>query len=151
MEGIGRYLRGRRWLASTVRATMSYTENWKSPQHYDGEVNRKSYTLYGALGNTDVQNKHDPESTPKNQYENCPLAYCHCSGPGGTVCGQPITCGRLSEHFKDAHGIKDTARRVIIPCPWIDCTQQVSRHNFLRHIREFHLKHNRSSNDHSAS
>lgn len=140
-------------MESVVRATMSYPENCNSPRHYVGRVNPKSYTLDGALGDA-PQNKHDissPESTHTNSYVNCPLAHCQCSGPGGMVCGQLITCGRASEHFKDAHGIRDIPRSANILCAWIDCNQPMLRHNFIRHIREFHLKHKRNSNDHSAS
>lgn len=143
LEGMRRYLRGRRWLGSIVRATMSYFENCNSLQHYDGGINPISYTLGEALGTTDDQNK-------RNQYENCPPLRCQCLGPNDIVCEQVVTCYSAPEHFRAVHGIKDAARNVPIHCRWVDCNQQVLRHNFLRHVRETHLKHNRN-NGHSAS
>ncbi|KAI6117576.1 hypothetical protein EDD16DRAFT_1003914 [Pisolithus croceorrhizus] len=145
------YLRGRRWFGSITRTTMSYSEHFNSPQHHDC-VNFKTYSLSGAVGDA-YQNKHgmlSPEPTHMNTYANCPSTLCLCLGPNGMTCDQYINCGSAPDHFRNAHGIKDTARGVTISCRWIDCNQQLQRHNFVRHIREFHLRHRRDSG-HSAS
>ena len=45
----------------------------------------------------------------------------------------------MPDHFK-AHGISGMERKVIIQCHWDDCQHYVTRHNFVRHIRDIHLR-----------
>lgn len=80
-----------------------------------------------------------------DEYASCPPIRCLCMGPEGRVCLQYINCGVISAHFKDVHGIKDLTRRCLLDCTWRDCGRQVMRHNYVRHIRERHLKHGRKS------
>ncbi|KAH0826196.1 hypothetical protein J3R83DRAFT_5631 [Lanmaoa asiatica] len=58
-------------------------------------------------------------------------------------CGTEITCGSVSKHFGDRHGIKKLGSGTLIRCLWEGCDRQVIRQNFTRHIREPHLGHPR--------
>ncbi|KAL4062452.1 hypothetical protein V8B97DRAFT_238759 [Scleroderma yunnanense] len=49
-----------------------------------------------------------------------------------------ISCKDVPEHFKE-HGIVKMRRGVIIACQWLGCRESVTRHNFVRHIREVHF------------
>ncbi|KIM60430.1 hypothetical protein SCLCIDRAFT_947484 [Scleroderma citrinum Foug A] len=59
------------------------------------------------------------------------------------TCGEIIHCGAVSEHFRDKHGIVDMGRHLSITCMWTNCWKEMSRHNFVRHVREQHLFHSR--------
>ena len=54
-------------------------------------------------------------------------------------CYVPIGLDDVPRHFK-AHGIKGMKRKAIIQCYWDGCGHNVTRHNFVRHIRDIHLR-----------
>ena len=57
-------------------------------------------------------------------------------------CFQIITCDDVSAHMTRTHGFK-MSRNVRIDCPWNGCALTIAGHNFIRHIREVHLGHER--------
>ncbi|KAI6009688.1 hypothetical protein EDC04DRAFT_852208 [Pisolithus marmoratus] len=61
----------------------------------------------------------------------------------GNVCEESITYGTVPEHFRAMHNIKDLPRDFVIFCAWQNCQSKVRRHNFVRHVREKHLGHER--------
>lgn len=54
-------------------------------------------------------------------------------------CYEPIGLDDVPHHFK-AHGIRGMERKAIIQCYWDGCQHDVTRHNFVRHIRDIHLR-----------
>ncbi|KAI6024581.1 hypothetical protein EDC04DRAFT_2723628 [Pisolithus marmoratus] len=80
-----------------------------------------------------------------NDYANCPYTLCLHTLDGGWECLEPITCSIFPGHFKNQHGIRDLGRSVTIHCRWQGCGQMVTRNNFIRHVRELHLRHDRTS------
>lgn len=80
-----------------------------------------------------------------DEYSTCPAIRCLCTGSDGRECLQYINCGVVPAHFKDAHNIKHLTRRRLLDCTWRGCGRRVSRHNYVRHIRERHLEHGRKS------
>ncbi|KAI6110801.1 hypothetical protein EV401DRAFT_1991095 [Pisolithus croceorrhizus] len=91
-----------------------------------------------------------PPSSRVNKYDCCPSIRCLCTGPGGGECLQLINCSVVPDHLKDAHGIINLARGHPLDCTWRDCGCRVTRHNFVRHIRECHLQHNRNATHKNA-
>ena len=58
-------------------------------------------------------------------------------------CHEQITYDDVPVHMKRIHGIGRISRHNRIECAWSGCALSVSRHNFLRHIREAHLGYER--------
>lgn len=78
-----------------------------------------------------------------NRYTCCPWTLCLHTDPEGRECLGLINCGTAPDHFKDTHGISNIAREVELVCVWQGCGCRVKRHNYIRHIREHHLNHDR--------
>lgn len=78
-----------------------------------------------------------------NQNTCCPWTSCLHTDPDGWECLDPIDCGTAPNHFKDKHGIANMGREVELVCAWQGCGCQVTRHNYIRHICGYHLKHDR--------
>ncbi|KAI6036908.1 hypothetical protein BKA83DRAFT_192985 [Pisolithus microcarpus] len=101
-----------------------------------------------ATGLTEAGNRasqaNSPSASQKNNYHNCEPKECLYPGLNGKRCSQEITCAKVSEHFV-IHGITNKHRDEVIPCEWDGCSRGVVRHNFVRHIREKHLGHVRST------
>ncbi|KAI6106719.1 hypothetical protein EDD16DRAFT_1627948 [Pisolithus croceorrhizus] len=86
-----------------------------------------------------------PPSSRVNKYDCCSSIPCLCMGPGGGECSQLINCGGVPDHLRDVHGIINLARGHPLDCTWRDCGCRVTRHNYVRHVRECHLQHNRNA------
>ncbi|KAG6330991.1 hypothetical protein ID866_8098, partial [Astraeus odoratus] len=54
-----------------------------------------------------------------------------------------VTCYGIPGHFASVHGITNMSRQEHILCEWDCCWKLVSRHNWVRHLREKHLQHPR--------
>ncbi|KAI6143981.1 hypothetical protein BKA82DRAFT_1008850 [Pisolithus tinctorius] len=108
------------------------------PEHYNGSIaNSTSHTLSKAPQETPTAEKQ------VNQYTSCPWTFCLYTDPEGRECLEFINCGTAPDHFKDTHGISNIARDVELVCVWQGCGVRVIRHNYIRHIREHHLHHDR--------
>ena len=69
---------------------------------------------------------------------------CQWQGPGDPLpCYVSIEYDDVPDHFKMEHGIKAMKRSMKVRCCWHSCEQNISRHNFSRHIRETHLGYGR--------
>ncbi|KAL4072738.1 hypothetical protein V8B97DRAFT_1958207 [Scleroderma yunnanense] len=103
--------------------------------HQNVPINPPSCSLLGAVGDT--------YTNPQNHI----CSFCRpCRYPSshGELCGEIINCNTVATHFGEWHGIVDLPRNVRIICQWCGCLKQISRHNFVRHVREKHLCHQRS-------
>lgn len=144
------------------------SKNNQTPQHYLGPPTSASFLL-GALGplqpainsteplqpannsieplqptnisTEPLQNAHNPAG--QNQFSHCPPRLC-LYRRGSNECGQSISCNTAPKHFADVHNIKGMARNVPIFCEWRSCGKQVLRNNFIRHVREAHMGHERN-------
>ncbi|KAI6015671.1 hypothetical protein EDC04DRAFT_2751741 [Pisolithus marmoratus] len=85
-----------------------------------------------------------------NLYTRCPRMQCFHLSENGSPCLQVITCATVSEHFA-GHGVKGKCRMDDILCNWAECAQHHKRHNFVRHVREAHLGHQRGSTNHRCA
>jgi len=130
---------------------------------FDGVVEHQ-----GNAGGTHLETMHqhiveslDPSAAtqpprvsrkPKTSYNSCPEQPCQWSHTNGSVCGQPISCSSVPEHFKEVHRIVGIRKDVEVPCLWARCFQgTVRRSNFVRHIRggrDSHLGHKRDGINH---
>ncbi|KAI6111237.1 hypothetical protein F5141DRAFT_1202911 [Pisolithus sp. B1] len=79
----------------------------------------------------------------QSQYTCCPWTFCLYTDPEGWECLEPVDCGTAPGHFKDKHSITNLSRKVELVCMWQGCGCRVIRHNYIRHIREHHLGHDR--------
>ncbi|KAI6044434.1 hypothetical protein EDC04DRAFT_3106200 [Pisolithus marmoratus] len=80
-----------------------------------------------------------------NKYASCPSTPCLWTDGKGRECLEPISCSTVPEHSRDVHSIKDLKRDYPLDCTWRGCGRRVMRHNYVRHVRECHLKHDRVS------
>ncbi|KIK24443.1 hypothetical protein PISMIDRAFT_678310 [Pisolithus microcarpus 441] len=78
-----------------------------------------------------------------NRYACRQWTLCLYKDPEGNECLEQIDCGTVPEHFRNKHGIPEKGREVELVCAWQSCGRRVTRHNYNRHIRECHLKHDR--------
>ncbi|KAF9228715.1 hypothetical protein BS17DRAFT_772395 [Gyrodon lividus] len=86
------------------------------------------------------------KSSPREKYASCPKAPCGSRDVGTSkVCGTKISCGDVSKHFRDVHGIKQKKWNELIPCSWDACGVTVQRKFFVRHIYGVHLGHHRTN------
>lgn len=116
---------------------MSFNSGWV-PEHY---ISSTVNSTYNTLGNAVPQTPTTDRRA--NRYTNCPTTLCLYTNPDGWECLELINCGDASDHFRDVHGIVGLAREVRLVCKWQGCGSGVSRHNYIRHIREYHLRHDR--------
>ncbi|KAI6141544.1 hypothetical protein EDD17DRAFT_1902512, partial [Pisolithus thermaeus] len=79
-----------------------------------------------------------------SQYTCCPWNFCLYTDPQGWECLELINCGSAPDHFKNKHGIINLAREVELICMWQGCGRRIIRHNYIRHVREHHLGHDRA-------
>ncbi|KAI6044425.1 hypothetical protein EDC04DRAFT_2642510 [Pisolithus marmoratus] len=112
-------------------------ENDCMQMHHHGLTSTPS-TLENVARETRTANKH------AGKCADCPYVPCLFATPEGGECLKSISCGGVPDHFRDAHGIKDLEREYRLLCGWQGCGRPLTRHNFVRHIRECHLKHSRS-------
>ncbi|KAL4072450.1 hypothetical protein V8B97DRAFT_2023592 [Scleroderma yunnanense] len=102
--------------------------------HQNIPVNPLSYSLIGAVGDT--------YTNPQNH--SCSFwRLCRHPDSHGGHCAMIISCNTVAAHFRDNHNIVDMSRKDYIVCQWPGCLKQVLRHNFVRHVRERHLCHQR--------
>ncbi|KIK24453.1 hypothetical protein PISMIDRAFT_410144 [Pisolithus microcarpus 441] len=111
-----------------------------STHHVSPVANSTSYTLSEAIQEAPAS---DNQTTTQNQYTCCPWTFCLYTDPEGRECLELINCSTVPDHFKDKHGIANLARGVELVCVWQGCGCRVIRHNYIRHIREHHLRHAR--------
>ncbi|KAI6018809.1 hypothetical protein EDC04DRAFT_2741064 [Pisolithus marmoratus] len=67
---------------------------------------------------------------------------CGWRDDNGRECGTPIRFVHCADHFAAVHDIKDIAWHVKVICRWCSSKahKKVMRKNFLRHLREVHLR-----------
>lgn len=88
------------------------------------------------------------EEVREIQGVNCPLAQCLYPGvQGKRFCLENISSATIPDHFI-SHGIENKSRKEVIHCQWNGCCKKVTRHAFVRHIREVHLGHKRRTSVH---
>ncbi|KAL4065283.1 hypothetical protein J3A83DRAFT_447883 [Scleroderma citrinum] len=111
--------------------------------HYDGPSNCQTSSLHNTFGNTHkiTDQVNQPIDKP-NQATDHPSTNCLWLDTDSMPCLTPINGDDVPEHFK-AHDIKNKKRKSGIACLWNGCRQIVTRHNFVRHIREVHLGYER--------
>ncbi|KAI6017541.1 hypothetical protein BKA83DRAFT_4320912 [Pisolithus microcarpus] len=110
------------------------------PEHYIAPVvSSTSNTLTNATQEAPASGKR------LNQYTCCPWTLCLHTDLQGWECLDLINCGTAPDHFKNQHGITNMSREVELVCVWQGCGCQVTRHNYVRHVREHHLGHDRVS------
>ncbi|KAI6012232.1 hypothetical protein EDC04DRAFT_741338 [Pisolithus marmoratus] len=122
----------------------AYTPTAAKNINHAGRGNEIRYhpsTSYAPAGTQD--------KTDGNECADCPPKKCRYPGPGGNHCLQVITCKDVSEHLI-IHGITNMSRDKMITCHWDGCSADVSRHNFVRHIREKHFQHKRKAAGHGS-
>ncbi|KAL4078790.1 hypothetical protein V8B97DRAFT_1933475 [Scleroderma yunnanense] len=102
--------------------------------HYNGPIHFLSYSLSGAM-----------EDTYTNPRIHTCTFWRPCQHPdsNGGLCGTIINCITVAAHFRDGHGLVDLRRKDRVICEWSGCSKKISRHNFVRHVREKHLRHRR--------
>ncbi|KAI6101225.1 hypothetical protein F5141DRAFT_288762 [Pisolithus sp. B1] len=116
---------------------MSFDNEWVL-EHYHSSIANSTYDTLGY-----VVQRTPTTATRVNRYASCPFTLCLYTDPNGGECWEPINCGSASAHFSDVHGIVNLAREVQLVCMWQGCGSGVSRHNYIRHVREHHLGHGR--------
>ncbi|KIK12262.1 hypothetical protein PISMIDRAFT_458145 [Pisolithus microcarpus 441] len=110
----------------------------RMPEHYIGPgTSSTSHTLTNATQEAPASDRRT------SRYASCPWTLCLYTDPEGCECLDPIDCGTAPSHFKNKHGIANMGREVELVCAWQSCGCQVTRHNYIRHIRGYHLKHDR--------
>ncbi|KAI6111724.1 hypothetical protein EDD16DRAFT_1198574 [Pisolithus croceorrhizus] len=85
----------------------------------------------------------------ESRYANCPTTRCLYPGTGEILCLQEISCPTVPSHFA-THGVENKSRMEMIHCKWRGCVAKVTRHGFVRHIREVHLQHRRGTSAHTS-
>lgn len=123
---------------TSLDANLTCLEDDSSPEHHHGPTSTPS-TLYGTAQGTPVADNQVNDSAL------CPSIPCLHPRPDGTACPKEITCCDVPEHFKKVHGIKKLGRDHPLICGWGGCNRRLSRHNFVRHVREKHFKLDRKS------
>ncbi|KAI6135996.1 hypothetical protein F5141DRAFT_1071660 [Pisolithus sp. B1] len=106
-------------------------------------ISPRSYTLAGALPPRYPSSEQHSAVPKSNQFANCPQSVCLYTGSGGDQCSQIINCSTVVEHFRVVHEIPNISSATPLRCGWQDCGQTLLRSNYIRHIREHHLKHDR--------
>lgn len=98
------------------------------------------------LGSTQI-----PPAAPQSARASCSWALCRWRDEStSSVCHATLSCEGIPDHFKDVHGIKYLNESERVDCNWEGCSaKRVGRKNFVRHIREHHLRHSRDKG-HSA-
>lgn len=117
-------------------------------QHQSNTLATLAVTGLTEAGNRTSQ-ANPPSVSQKNNYDNCKPKECLYQGADGTPCSQEITCANVSEHFV-SHGIKNLPHDEMILCRWEGCSEEISRKNFVRHVRGRHLGHVRGTGTHSS-
>ncbi|KAI6027116.1 hypothetical protein EDC04DRAFT_3092090 [Pisolithus marmoratus] len=115
------------------------SEDSQRLQHCVGP-STSTYTLTRAIESPQATDNATVEN--QNQFINCHSHLCLCI-QNGNACVESITCGTVPEHFRAMHSIKGLPRDFMILCEWQNCGSKIRRHNFVRHIREKHLGHER--------
>ncbi|KAI6044436.1 hypothetical protein EDC04DRAFT_368129 [Pisolithus marmoratus] len=110
------------------------------PEHHQGSTS-VPLTLSDAMQETPVGVK---QVKAQNDYTNCPYIPCRYTDIKGRECSQRINCGCVPDHFKE-HNIKNLGRKHPLICGWQGCGRTIKRHNYVRHVRECHLNHDRFS------
>lgn len=74
--------------------------------------------------------------------QNIQLCCCGWQNEDGSRCGASVSRCNCAGHFAEAHGIKNMAADVEVLCRWcpLGAKNVVIRHNFLRHLKEVHLR-----------
>ncbi|KAL4081946.1 hypothetical protein V8B97DRAFT_2020490 [Scleroderma yunnanense] len=93
-------------------------------------VNLPCYSLAGAVGDTYTH----PQNHTCNFWRPCQRLNLH-----EELCRELINCITAADHFRDRHGIVGLQRKKPIICQWAGCLKQISKHNYVRHVRERHL------------
>lgn len=84
--------------------------------------------------------KHNTQA----KYVDCPSTLCLQTDSKGQECRKAVTCAEVPDHFKRVHGIEKMPRVCRLVCNWQGCGNKVTRHNYVRHVRECYLKHDRA-------
>lgn len=114
------------------------SENDGTPEHHYGPASTP-FTL-----DNDTHEIRTVDNQLDN-YINCPKTLCLHTDPNGDECFEPINCGTMPDHFRGKHNIKGLGRSHPLVCEWQGCKRTVVRHNYVRHVRECHLNHDRNS------
>ncbi|KAI6001199.1 hypothetical protein EDD15DRAFT_1664409 [Pisolithus albus] len=107
-------------------------------EHYQGSTSAPS-TL-NATGQGTPMADHQVNNTAC-----CPPMRCLYPRADGAACLKRITCPEVPDHFREEHNIRNMRRDHPLVCRWGNCGSRVTRHNFVRHIREKHFNHFRDS------
>lgn len=72
---------------------------------------------------------------------------CGWIKPDGMVCNKPIGY-HCESHFATAHGITNMSSEARVRCRWcpLGAQKEMNRKGFIRHVREVHMKYQRSKN-----
>lgn len=122
---------------TSLDANLLY-ETGLSLEHYQGSTSAPSTLNDTAQGSPVADNQ-------VNSSARCPPILCLHPLPDGTACPERITCCGVPEHFRGMHGIEGLGRDHQLICGWGGCNHPISRHNFVRHVREKHFKLDRNS------
>ncbi|KAI6022394.1 hypothetical protein BKA83DRAFT_1196241 [Pisolithus microcarpus] len=80
----------------------------------------------------------------KSQFASCPWTLCLSTDHHGIVCWEPIDCETVPSHFRDKHGFVGLPHYKKLDCQWQGCERQLATQNYMRHVRERHLRHPRN-------
>ncbi|KAI6101227.1 hypothetical protein F5141DRAFT_288892 [Pisolithus sp. B1] len=122
-------------------ASLTSLETHSSPGGHQGPTGAPS-TLYNTAQGTLTA---DNTVGTQNNSDGRPSMPCLYPRADGTACLDQITCCDVPEHFKKAHDVRDLKRSYWLFCKWKNCGRKITRHNFVRHIRECHFKQGRIS------
>ncbi|KAG9311027.1 hypothetical protein JVU11DRAFT_8924 [Chiua virens] len=96
--------------------------------------------MCNSLGHIPVQSPPTPPTLAWRLH----LAWWTGGNGPESACDAQIGCGGVATRFANTHGIRKMEDRTLIYCRWQGCHKWIKRKNFVRHIRERHLKHTRS-------
>ena len=96
-----------------------------------------------VIQTSEAQLASSPTATQSAQ-ASCPAAFCRWRDEGAPgICGSVVSCEGVPSHFRNIHGIKNMEKSELVGCRWEGCFVEVTRKNFVRHVRGRHLDHTR--------
>ncbi|KAI6124617.1 hypothetical protein EV401DRAFT_1172067 [Pisolithus croceorrhizus] len=121
-----------------IDASLTSWKDDSSPEHYQGPTTA-SFTLGGAARQTTTVDNQVNNSVGRLSFR------CFYRRADGAACLDWIEYCDVPEHFKEVHNIRNLGRSFPLFCEWEGCGRKVTRHNFVRHVREHHFKQGRTS------
>lgn len=131
------YCERRSQIALTTEKILSSEQGERSPSSDDG-LTMEDKCLIRNFCRKQVMEER------KSQFASCPWTLCLSTDHHGIVCWEPIDCETVPSHFRDKHGFVGLPHYKKLDCQWQGCERQLATQNYMRHVRERHLRHPRN-------